>query len=240
VAQLQARLFGISGMLPAELPRTHAESDAYVRRVWDLWWRERDAFSDCLLPKMVWRLHGLRPANHPQRRLALASHWCAPGKLSGKIEKWVASEIPRQALPGSLLEILQVQTDDFWSRHCTFRSAPLKQAQPLIGATRVTDLAVNVVFPWLWARAVEGGNSAVQNRIEERYDQWPAAEDNSVLRLARQRLLNGASPRTLASASEQQGLIQIVRDFCDHTNAVCEGCQFPELAERGVGVLAPI
>jgi hypothetical protein len=156
-----------------------------------------------------------------------------PGELSARIEKWVAREIARSALPGSLLEILQVETDDFWSRHCTFRSAPLKQAQPLIGATRVTDLAVNVVLPWLWARAAEGGNSSVQNRIEARYDQWPAAEDNSVLRLARQRLLSGASARALGGAAAQQGLIQIVRDFCDHTNAVCEGCRFPVLAERG-------
>src|SRR5262249_36762413 len=72
---LQARLFGISGLLPVELTRADGGADQYVRRVWDHWWRERDEFSDCILPRSLWHLHGLRPANHPQRRLALASRW---------------------------------------------------------------------------------------------------------------------------------------------------------------------
>ena len=34
----------------------------------------------------------------------------------------------------SLLGVLQVELDDFWSWHWTFRSARLKKAQPLLGA----------------------------------------------------------------------------------------------------------
>jgi hypothetical protein len=36
---LQARLFGVSGLLPPELPRGPAGDDGYLRRVWDRWWR---------------------------------------------------------------------------------------------------------------------------------------------------------------------------------------------------------
>ncbi|MGD0745418.1 MAG: DUF2851 family protein [Verrucomicrobiota bacterium] len=89
---LQARLLGISGLLPAELPRRRpvcrgfgaasarpqTGNDDYVRKLWDCWWREREEFSDCLLPRGVWKFHGLRPANHPRRRLALA----APGAMN--------------------------------------------------------------------------------------------------------------------------------------------------------------
>ena len=81
---LQARLLGISGLLPAELTRAQAGDGRYLRRVWDCWWRERDEFGDCLLPRAVWKFHGLRPANHPQRRLALAAHWLAAGNLIAK------------------------------------------------------------------------------------------------------------------------------------------------------------
>ena len=97
----QARLLGISGLLPGELTRSQKSSDAYLRRVWDCWWRERDEFADCVLPRAVWKFHGLRPANHPQRRLALASHWLADKNLISKIEKWCATEISdgRAALP---------------------------------------------------------------------------------------------------------------------------------------------
>jgi hypothetical protein len=229
---IQARLLGISGLLPNELSRSQSGADHYVRRVWDQWWRERDEFSDCVLPKNVWRFHGLRPANHPQRRLALASRWSLDGELVSKLEDWCARELPDSALIDSVLKALQVGADDFWSWHCTFRSVRMKKAQPLLGSTRGTDLAINVVIPWLWIRAVEGKNEAVQQKIEKRYFAWPPAEDNSLLRLARQRLLGNAPRRILRSAAAQQGLIQIVRDFCERSNALCEHCQFPTLVKE--------
>jgi len=102
----------------------------------------------------------------------------------------------------------------------------------LLGGTRVTDLAVNVVLPWLWIRAVEGKNKQIQDEIERRYFAWPSGEDNSILKLARQRLLGGVPARLLAGAAAQQGLIQLVRDFCEHSNSVCDECKFPELVRE--------
>jgi len=230
--ELQARLLGISGLLPGDLTRSGAGADDYLRRVWDLWWRERDSFSDCILPRALWRLHGLRPANHPQRRLALVSRWSLEGDLAARLEKWCASSWPENKLASSLLRSLQAGPDEFWSWHCTLRSARFKTAQPLLGGTRVTDLAVNVVLPWLWIRAVEGKNKQIQDEIERRYFAWPSGEDNSILKLARQRLLGGVPARLLAGAAAQQGLIQLVRDFCEHSNSVCDDCKFPELVRE--------
>ena len=180
----------------------------------------------------LWRFNSLRPANHPQRRLALAAHWLAAGDLPAKLEKWFTETVPDDALAESLLEVLQVERDDFWSWHWTFRSARMSKPQPMLGAARVTDLAVNVILPWFWMRAVEGKNEKLQRVAEQRYYQWPAAEDNSVLRLARQRLLGGAKAAVLKGAAAQQGLLQILRDFCEHSNALCEHCQFPELVRN--------
>jgi hypothetical protein len=229
---LQARLLGLSGLLPAELTRVPAGGAGYLRRVWDGWWRERDEFEDCLLPRRLWRFHGLRPANHPQRRLALAAHWVFADNMAARLERWCAAAIPDRALLDSLREILQVERDDFWSWHWTFRSARFRKPQPLLGATRVTDLAVNVILPWLWTRAGEGRSGKLQREIERRYFAWPPAQDNAVLRLARQRLLRGARRGVLHGAFAQQGLMQIVRDFCHHSNAVCDHCQFPELVRE--------
>jgi hypothetical protein len=203
---LQARLFGISGLLPLELTRSQTGADHYVRRIWDQWWRERDEFSDCILPRALWRLHGSRPANHPQRRLALASRWSVAGRPGvQKLERWCAREVPDSALAGSLLEALQVEPDDYLVLALHVPLAPTQEGPAPPGRTRVTDLAVNVVLPWLWIRAVEGKNAAMQTTLEHRYFAWPPAEDNSVLRLARQRLLGGTSPRALPGAAAQQG-----------------------------------
>jgi len=231
---LQARLWGLSGLLPAELNRKQGTGDDYLQQVWGLWWRDRDELSDCTLPRHVWRLHGLRPANHPQRRLALAAHWLHDGSIPEQLEHWCRDSIADRDLPGSLGKIFQVSQQDYWAWHWTFRSARLDRPQPLLGEPRVTDLAVNAVLPWIWARAKAGASRKLVDVIEQRFHAWPAGEDNSVLRLARQRLLGKRSrpTATLRTAAAQQGLMQIVRDFCAHSNAACDGCNFPELVRQ--------
>lgn len=235
---LQARLLGLANLLPAELTRTRAEVDDYVRQLWDRWWRERDAFAEFQLPRSLWRLHGIRPGNHPQRRLALAAHWLANATLIPALEQWCAASFPGgvgggTAIADKFAKLLQPRRDDFWSTHLTLRSAAGKP-QALLGEARVTDLAVNVILPWLWARATEGRNPGLAAQLETGYSHWPAGEDNAVLKLARQRLLGGNSGKLFRTAAAQQGLLQIVRDFCDHSNAVCDQCRFPELVKAWV------
>jgi hypothetical protein len=225
----QARLLGISGLLPEQLTKTQSASNDYLRRVWDQWWREREQFQQHILPRNLWKFNSLRPANHPQRRLALAAHWLASGSLIAKLETWFTSEISDTELPDSLLKILQVAEDDFWSWRWTFLSARLPRPQPMLGESRVTDLAVNVILPWFWVRAVEGKNNRLRQVAEHRYLIWPSAQDNSALKLARERLLGSSPAKILRGAAAQQGLLQIVRDFCEHSNAICEDCRFPEL-----------
>ena len=225
---IQARLLGVSGLLPDEPGAVHRSSGPYVRQLWDHWWRERNSWFDHVLPKALWRFGGLRPANHPQRRLALTSHWLTKKSLTASIESWCAKRIADKELHASLLKLFQAD-DDFWSWHWTLRSARLKSAQPLLGPPRLTDLAVNVILPWLWARAAEGKNLTVQEEIERRFFVWPSGEDNVVLKLARKRLLDSAARKLPRKAAMQQGLLQVVRDFCEQSNALCHNCRFPEL-----------
>ena len=151
------------------MTRAQKGTDTYLRRAWDFWWRERDKFENCILPRAAWKFYDLRPANHPQRRLALAAHWLADKNFSSKIEGWGAAELPDRKLLDSLLNIFQIEQDEFWSRHWTLKSARLAKPQSLPGATRATDLAVNVVLPWLWVRAREGGNEKIQCEMERRF-----------------------------------------------------------------------
>jgi hypothetical protein len=228
----QARLLGVGGLLPTELTRSRSAPDNYLRRLWDIWWRERQTFHDCVLPRHLWCGHGLRPANHPARRLALAAHWLAADDVPARLDDWCKKTPGKSDLPATLLEVLNVPRDEFWSWHWTLRSRCLTKPQPLLGAMRATDLAMNAVLPCLWMRAAEGKRAALQRELEQRYLQWPAAEDNAVLRLARQRLLGGRKVAALRTAAAQQGLLQIVRDFCEHSNALCTECQFPEVVRR--------
>lgn len=229
---LLARLLGVGGLLPAQCTGAKAGADRYVRQLWDVWWRERERFAELTVPRAVWRFAGIRPGNHPQRRLALAAHWLAAGELPARIERWCLARVADAHLAESMLEALQAGANDaFWTRHWNLGGAPIARPQPLLGQARATDLAVNVVFPWLWVRAAEGRNDALQREIERRFLEWPAAEDNAVLKLARQRLFAGARPSALRGAAGQQGLLQIVRDFCERSNSVCDECRFPDLVK---------
>jgi hypothetical protein len=229
VLHLQARLFGVAGFLPTA---PSAAGEMYLRTLWQTWWRESAQFREQVLPSGFWNLAGIRPANHPQRRLALAAHWLAVGSestLLTRLEHWLERKIESPDLHQSLTEIFEAKKDEFWSYRWTFRSTPFGQPQQLLGEQRVTDLAMNVVLPWLFVRACAGLNEQLAAAAEARYLLWPAGEDNSVLKLARQRLFGGIPSNFLKNAADQQGLIQIVRDFCDHSNAACEHCVFPEL-----------
>jgi hypothetical protein len=228
----QARLFALGGLLPVELPHRASGSDDYVKRLWDLWWRERDEWRELVLPRSLWRFHGLRPANQPQRRLALAAYWRAAGDLPARLERWLNADEPTKKRPAALLKLLQVERDEFWSWHATLNSPRVSKPQALLGAPRASDLAINVLLPWFWARAAAGRSAAMQRRVEEVYFAWPASEDNAVLKLARQRLLGARPAQKLATAAAQQGLLQIVRDFCERSNALCEQCQFPDLVRQ--------
>lgn len=226
----QARLLGVGGLLPDEMDGRRSGA-VHARQLWDYWWRERDAFDDLLMPRTLWRLGGLRPANHPQRRLALAAQWLALPQYGDHLRKWFATDWPARKLAASLVDTLMVK-DEFWEWHWSLNSQRLARPQPLLGESRATDLAVNVLLPWFYAQALENRDRASLRRVEQRYLNWPAGEDNAVLKLARQRMLGGSSSARLATAAAQQGLLQIVRDCCDQANAMCEPCPFPDLVRQ--------
>ncbi len=232
----QASLLGVAGLLSAEPPR---RNPARFRALWDRWWRDRDRFHGSILPVDAWRLGGMRPANHPQRRLALAAHWISGRPPFGAIDAWMAAGGDAVSASEALRGILGAGADPFWERHWTLGSASLEIGQPLLGMARATDLAVNAVLPWLLARATAGGDPAMRRRVEERYIGWPAGEENSVLRLARQRLLGGARRVLPRTAATQQGLMGLERDFCGHSDALCSGCRLPDLVGGWMAGAAP-
>lgn len=227
--QWQAWLFGLAGLLPVAIDGGDSKAGRYVRELWDVWWRDREMFEEVILPRSTWKFHGLRPANHPERRLALAAHWLAAGEFGGRLEDWFQAELSPAKRLQALGKMLGVSKDPFWDSHWTLRSARMIKPQPLLGANRVTDLAINVILPWLLARADAAGHRALTEKVEDFYFDWPEAEDNAVLRLARRRLLASGQSKFPRTAAAQQGLMQIVRDFCDHSNSICDQCAFPDL-----------
>jgi Protein of unknown function (DUF2851) len=230
---MEARLLGLSGLLPGDI-RERRDSE-YLRGLWDVWWQERDRWMEHQLPPSIWRMNGLRPANHPHRRIALAARWVAAGDIPARCTAWLLAGTgapnPVEFGPSGLHRMLGFldEPPSYWSHHWTLVSARQFRPSPLLGEGRLTDLAVNSVLPWLFARASTGRNEALEAEIRRRYLSWPASEDNAALKQARGRLFGAVRPRLAKRACIQQGMLQITRDFCAAAGALCTGCRFPDV-----------
>ncbi|HIG29493.1 MAG TPA: DUF2851 family protein [Verrucomicrobiales bacterium] len=229
----QAILFGVSGLLSDDADSRVQGTSDYRKRLWNVWWRHRNSLEKFLMPAQVWRFHSLRPPNHPLRRLALAAHWLADPDFEKKLQEWITEELPQKQCVSSLLKILQItaEEDPFWAIHWSFGECGPEHPQPLLGQARLTDLAINILLPWFWIRADKGRQKELIHRIEQRYFSWPRAQDNVVLKLARTRLLGKQEDSSIKKAYQQQALMQIVRDFCEESNAICSDCPFPDLVK---------
>jgi len=229
----EARFLGLAGLLPAE-----PKSGTRARQLWDLWWRERDALRPHALPPFVWRLNGVRPANHPQRRLALAAAWIADPAWESRITAWfktvAESPSPDHDIEQTLFEALRPEAGGFWRRHYTLSARPLPDPIPILGTGRLNDLAVNVILPWLWARAHSVDDASTLRILERVYQNWSPGDDNATLKLARARLFGSDDLPFRKTAAMQQGLLQIVRDFCLHSDATCRHCELPKCLSQFV------
>ncbi len=225
--ETEARLFGLAGFLPADL---RSAREPYVAERWRIWWRLRGAYAEAVFPDRIWRMRGMRPSNHPHRRLALVAQWLHRDDFFLRLEHWFSDSDPARTL-GELQPLLTFPTPEFWTTHSHFRSVSGIPSRFLLGRKRLIDLAVNTLLPWFWSRAEVGGNGAFQERAEKLFLALPASDSNRLLRDGLQRLWGRGDGKLLSCAADQQGLLQVLRDFCAHTNAACQDCRFPEFVQ---------
>lgn len=191
----EARLFGMAGFLQ---PRTFdAADDAtrdYLKPLWDKWWMLRDSFSRLSLPPDMWKFSGIRPSNHPHRRMGALAALAA--RFSG-----FRAAIKSCGAKG-FSEFFGELTHPYWSRHWNLSAGCLDKDLALVGPDRVRDLAVNAYLPSL---PLENAREAVQS--------LRGTTPGGRIRLASEWLVGSVDRELMRSASQQQGLLQLYSDF---------------------------
>ena len=134
-----AILFGASGFLQPKLhEKAPADSQDWIENLWELWWQIRQNFEFSVNRTVQWKLSGVRPVNHPQRRLAalaaIARDW---GRIS-QLNDW-----------GRLKKCLLELENPFWNYHYTLTSKATDRKMQLIGESRVDDFFVNYLVTYL-------------------------------------------------------------------------------------------
>lgn len=208
----ESLLFGVAGFLERpEPPRTDAKSE--LARLWSTWWKHRSSFGNSVLPKSVWQLAGIRPANNPLRRIAALS---AIAKNWRTVRRAIESTDPEE-----LAAALGLLRHPFWSFHTTWSSPTRKAPLALLGPDRIGEIYANIALPLALAR---GENP-------DWFD-LPAGAPNATLRVVSARLFGGPLPRHLPRRIYvHQGLLQIHADFCLRDHGECARCRFPSLVE---------
>lgn len=191
-----AVLLGISGLLPKQPGTKWPEaSRSELRSLWDLWWREEHKWEEVEpLNKKAWRLSGVRPLNHPVRRLCVLAQWIANGFFRGM------DATPALYETTEVIDFQWLETC-FWSTH-TGWTGKEKKAE-LIGLGRLGAIELNVFVPY---RLANGDSTALEH--------LPVEPLNSIIRETAYTLFGpDHSPKLYRTALARQGLIQIFHDF---------------------------
>jgi len=210
-------LLGVAGLLPSSPSASWPEETRrFVRRLWDCWWRQESRWESQRLPADAWRLAGVRPQNHPRRRLAAAAALFAGGKAP--VERLAELDV---GSPGTWFERAGEMFTDagrsgFWGRHLGLSSGRTESDVAVVGKRRAAAILSNVVIPFLAAAGVP---------VEPLLRRLPPEQDNSVLRRTAFALFgHDHNTAMYESGLRQQGLLQVFHDFCLPDRSGCADC----------------
>lgn len=205
----EAFLFGTAGFLVPVLPESCSDdARLYHKKLWDCWWMNRERLELAPERAVRWVLSGIRPANHPQRRVA------ALAVLASRLDELHA--LCSMKCVRSLQEFLAGIRHPYWSFHTTLPSNRRTSPLSLIGKDRSLDFVINHVLPM--DDTPEAWNL---------YLQIPAGQTSSRVEKAAMRLLGKRddSRQWLRKAWMHQALLQLDADFCG--KSPCEKCPLP-------------
>lgn len=195
----EARLFGLAGFLqPRTFDGAGDVTRNYLKPLWDKWWTLRDSLARLVLSKDMWKLSGIRPSNHPHRRMgALAAIASGFPRLRAAIKSGGTK---------GFTEFFGKLTHPYWSRHWNLSAGRLEKDLALVGSDRVRDLLVNAYFP-----------SLPIDQAREAIHALPGTTPGGRIRLASEWLVGSVDLELMRTASQQQGLLQLHSDFGSFT-----------------------
>jgi hypothetical protein len=203
--QLEAMLFGASGLLNGEL-----FGDDYfmeLRKEFEFLSRK---YSLGQVEAHLWKFMRLRPVNFPTVRIS---------QLAGLIYKsqGLFAKILECENPDTLKKLLGVTASEYWNAHYRFNrpTADSRQHQKELGEESINTLIVNVIVPFLFVYGEKQNLHYLKNRALDFLEKLPP-ENNSIVRKWNVLGINARS------AFETQALIQLKNRHCERKK--CLNC----------------
>ena len=205
----EAMLLGVAGFLQPAFPAgADDEAREYYRKLWDEWWKLQSLFGVEMNRFPSWCYTGVRPANHPQRRVAA---------LAVSVQRWraISPLLNAENLP-ALCRVLTGLRHEFWDWRCTISSPPMQRRVALVGLQRVNAFLSNYVLvddasDLAWSAYLRLPSGVMSRRVLNASREL-FGERNDLTELFKHEYAH-------------QAVLQIVGDFC--TQNSCRDCVFP-------------
>ncbi len=202
--QLEALLFGASGMLHTVLP-----NDIYMQELKRESAKYGSLFSGHEIPEHIWKYLRMRPSSFPTIRVAqLAAFIYKTYPLSEKLFKTPSIKV--------LHELFRVRASDYWNTHYLFGKES-KRSIKHTGQDFSHRLVINGIVPFMFFYGKTINDQQYCEYAIALLEQLPG-ERNSILEKWRKFGLKANN------ALESQGLLYLFKNYCKHKG--CLTCQF--------------
>ena len=222
LARQQALLLGTAGLLPSQRCHWHRKyelDDEWIDKLERLWATSHNTEAMSL---NAWHLFRVRPNNFPVRRLVAVAYLIVRYRQQGIFDGVVnmVKEAAFSQSPYRLEKGLVVTGSGYWSSHFDFGSGSRIKTPTLLGSSRASDIAVNVLLPFMvaWSRLTP--QPEIERKAFDLYHRYPRLVLNSIERHMTSQLKLSSS--LVNSARRQQGLIHIYNTLC--TQGRCNCC----------------
>jgi hypothetical protein len=219
----EAFLFAMAGLLDVN------ETDTYREELLKTVETEKIKIKQQPMNATEWQFFRLRPHNFPTLRIA------ALAGISGRmIEKAVLEFLLKTVkFPGSspqekiraIRKYFTVPAEGYWKNHYTFGKKASRNLSQLIGKSRIDEITINVVIPFLFLYARTYKDIHLRSLTEELFSSLPAPAENNITRKIDKELLTGT--RRQPHAPDYQGKIQLYKFYCREER--CSECDIGKI-----------
>ncbi len=218
--QVEALLFGVSGLLPETADRADAESTTYLHSLRREWNSLSRRYAGPRLTVADWVFSPTRPFNSPVVRIVAARSFIRT-MLGGSLFRSVVRVLKggSRHVRQSLHSLLQVDPGDFWDRRSTFTRV-ISSCVDHLGTARKDEIIVNAIAPLMLLYARTFHDRDVRDGVLEMLRAFPFLTPNTATRRIETHLLRGKI--RLRTAVQHQAMMQLFNYYC--SRARCREC----------------
>ncbi len=203
-------LFEMAGLLD------NTTDDTYQKELRHTVRNEKTKIKHSPMDATEWQFFRLRPQNFPTLRIAALAR-IVERMIDNPVLEFLLGTVKQpDAVPRNKIKEIRnyftIPAEGYWKNHYTFGKKASRKLTQLIGRSRIDEITINVILPFLFLYARTYKDIDLRGATEELFSTLSAPADNNITRKIDKELLNGKPEKT--TAPMYQGKIQLYKFYC--------------------------